>query len=140
MRSVDDCRVVPLRSIGGENGALTPVEGIDEVPFSVARVFYVYDVVGGAVRGGHAHKELQQFIVAIMGSVTILLDDGDSTRSVVLNRPHAGLYVPSTIWADLQDFAGGTVAVVLASLPYDEAEYIRDHDDYLEYRRGLQQA
>jgi dTDP-4-dehydrorhamnose 3,5-epimerase-like enzyme len=137
MTTVEDCKLVGLSRIEEPTGALTPVNAGDEVPFDVKRVFYVYDVVGGAVRGGHAHLELEQFMVTIIGSVTVVLDDGEATREVHLRRPYEGLYVPQHIWVDLRDFSGGAVAVVLASLPYDESEYIRDHDAFLRHRRTL---
>jgi dTDP-4-dehydrorhamnose 3,5-epimerase-like enzyme len=100
----------------------------------------VYDVVGGAVRGGHAHVELEQFVVAVMGSLTVLVDDGEERREVDLNRAYHGLYIPQHIWADLVNFSSGAVAVVLASLPYDEGEYIRDYDAFRSHRRALTAA
>jgi len=107
------------------------------VPFSVARVFYAYDVVGGAVRGGHAHKALEQFIVAVMGGFTVALWDGEQRRNVDLHRAYYGLYVPPLIWTDLVDFSSGAVSVVLASLEFDEADYLRDPEAFVAYRRGL---
>lgn len=140
MNTVEECALVELPRISAEHGALTPVEGGDVVPFPIARVFYVYDVVGGAERGGHAHRELHQFIVAIMGSVNVKVDDGARTRDVLLNRPYQGLHVPPHLWCDLQDFSGGAVVVVLASHRYEEADYIREHDDFLAFRRAAVSA
>jgi hypothetical protein len=136
--TVDDCRLVELPKVFRPEGSITAVEGEGaEVPFSIARVFYVYDVVGGAVRGGHAHKQLEQFIVATMGGFTVELWDGERRRDVELNRAYFGLYVPPPIWTDLVDFSSGAVSVVLTSLPFDEADYLRDRDEFLAYRRAL---
>jgi hypothetical protein len=134
---VDDCRLVELPMIHNPEGNITIVEGEgDLVPFPVARVFYAYDVVAGAVRGGHAHKALEQFIVAPMGGFTVNLWDGERRREVELNRASRGLYIPPLIWMDLVNFSSGAVSVVLASLPYDEADYLRDPDAFVAYRRG----
>jgi uncharacterized RmlC-like cupin family protein len=100
-------------------------------------VFYLYDVVGGAVRGGHAHKQLEQFIVAAMGGFTVVLWDGEREREVELNRAYAGLYVPPPIWTDLVNFSSGAVSVVLCSQHFDEADYIRDREQFATYRRSL---
>jgi WxcM-like, C-terminal len=136
--TVDDCRLVELPKVFRPEGSITAVEGEGaEVPFSIARVFYVYDVVGGAVRGGHAHKQLEQFIVATMGSFKVELWDGEQRRDVELNRAYFGLYVPPPIWTDLVDFSSGAVSVVLTSLPFDEADYLRDRDQFVAYRRAL---
>jgi dTDP-4-dehydrorhamnose 3,5-epimerase-like enzyme len=138
MTSVADCRLVDLPKIFMPEGSITPLEGAgDEVPFEIARVFYLYDIVGGAVRGGHAHRKLEQFIVAAMGGFTVSLWDGEQRRDVELNRAYQGLYVPPPIWTDLVNFSSGAVAVVLCSAVFDEADYIRDVDRFAEYRRQL---
>jgi len=129
--TVDDCTLVELPRISAPEGSITPVEGGSTIPFEIARVYYLYDVVGGASRGGHAHRELEQLFVAAMGGFTVVLDDGHEHREVHLNRAYVGLYVPRMIWRELVDFSSGGVCVVLASLPYDEADYIRDHDEFL---------
>lgn len=136
--SVDDCRLVELPKVTQPEGSITVVEGESELlPFPIARVFYAYDVVGGAVRGGHAHKELEQFLVATMGGFTVSLWDGERRREVDLHRAYYGLYVPPLIWTDLLDFSSGAVSLVMASLEYDEADYIRDPDAFVGYRREL---
>jgi hypothetical protein len=138
MTGVADCRLVELPKISFPEGSITPLEGAgDHVPFEIARVFYLYDVVGGAVRGGHAHKQLEQFIVAAMGGFTVSLWDGADRRNVELNRAYQGLYVPPAIWTDLVNFTSGAVSVVLCSAPFDEADYIRDIDEFAGYRRQL---
>jgi dTDP-4-dehydrorhamnose 3,5-epimerase-like enzyme len=135
---LDDCRLVELPRIFIPEGSITPLEGAsDVVPFEIARVFYLYDVVGGAVRGGHAHKELEQLIVAVMGGLTVSLWDGEERRDVELNRAYQGLYVPPPIWTDLVNFSSGAVSVVLASRHFEESDYIRDPDDFVAYRRQL---
>jgi dTDP-4-dehydrorhamnose 3,5-epimerase-like enzyme len=131
MTNVDDCRLMGLPRIDRPEGAITPVEGGATIPFEIARVYYIYDVVHGANRGGHAHRELQQVIVAVLGRLVVTVDDGASRRSIVLDRADQGLYVPRMIWRELDQFSSGAVCVVLASLPYDEADYIRDRHAFL---------
>lgn len=138
MTGVDDCRLIDLPQISFADGSITAVEGgAGEVPFEIERTFYLYDVVGGAVRGGHAHKKLEQFMVAVMGSFTVALWDGERQREVELNRAYHGLYVPPPIWTDLVNFSSGAVSVVLASHYYAEHDYIRDRDAFVAYRRAL---
>jgi hypothetical protein len=136
--SVDDCRLVELPKIFQPEGSITVAEGEGAVvPFSIARVFYVYDVVAGAVRGGHAHKALEQFIVATLGGFTVELWDGEREREVELRHAHQGLYVPPLIWTDLVHFTSGAISLVLASLPFDESDYLRDRDAFVAHRREL---
>lgn len=128
--SVDDCRLVELPVIHNPQGNLTFIEGEKHVPFDIARVYYLYDVPGGAKRGGHAHRELQQLLVAMSGSLEILIDDGVTRKGIRLNRSYIGLYMPSMIWRELVDFSSGSVCMVLASAPYEESDYIRDYDEF----------
>jgi dTDP-4-dehydrorhamnose 3,5-epimerase-like enzyme len=128
--SVDDCRLVELPVVHRPEGNLTFIEGGDHVPFEIARVYYLYDVPGGATRGGHAHRELQQLIVATSGSLEVVIDDGSSRKGIKLNRSFVGLYMPAMIWRELVDFSSGSVCMVLASDHYDEADYIRDYDEF----------
>jgi hypothetical protein len=138
MTTVEHARLLDLPKIFIPEGSITPLEGAGEVvPFEIARVYYIYDVVGGAVRGGHAHRQLEQFIVAAMGGFTVSLWDGVRRRDVELNRAYQGLYVPARIWTDLVNFSSGAVSVVLASHRFDEADYIRDRDAFAAYRREL---
>ena len=132
-----DARCIELPRIESESGLITRVQANVEIPFEIARVFFLYDIPAGAHRGGHAHGHLEQVIVATMGAITIELDDGTQRRTVELRQPHVGLYVPSMLWSKLADFASGSIAVVLASLPYDPDEYVRDPD---EYRRLVSRA
>lgn len=131
MPTVDDGRLLELPRIASESGSITPVQGQIEVPFDIARVFFLYDIPAGAHRGGHAHREVEQVIVAAMGAISVELDDGRDRRTVELRQPNVGLYVPRMLWSELIDFASGSIAVVLASAPYDEEEYVRDHGEYL---------
>jgi hypothetical protein len=134
--SVDDCRLVELPRVARREGSITPIEGGVDVPFPVARVYYLYDTPGGAARGGHAHRELEQLIVAVMGSFRVALRDGTGERVVELNRAYHGLYLPRMIWRELDSFSSGGICVVLASQPYEERDYIRGYDEYLQAKRN----
>jgi hypothetical protein len=134
MTSVDDCRLIDLPKIYRPEGNLTPVEGGDTIPFDIARVYYLYDVIGGAERGGHAHRQLQQLIVCVMGGFVVALDDGTDRREVQLNRGYQGLYVTTMIWREIIDFTSGAVCVVLASNLYSETDYIRDYQEFRQLR------
>lgn len=131
MTTVDDCKLIDLPKITARQGNITPVEGNKDIPFDIARVYYLYDVPGGATRGGHAHKELQQLIVSVMGAFDVILDDGQRKKTVRLDRAYYGLYMPRMIWRELENFSSGGICLVLASMPYDENDYIRGHDIFL---------
>jgi hypothetical protein len=124
------CRIVELPRIADARGNLTFIEGGTHVPFDVARVYYLYDVPGGEFRGGHAHRQLQQLIVAAAGSFDVIVDDGTRSERFFLNRSYYGLLVPRMIWRELDNFSSGSVCLVLASHPYDEADYYRDYDEF----------
>ena len=135
--SVFDCSVIELdRHHSQRKGDISVVENSITVPFDTKRVYYLYDVPGGVDRGGHAHKELKQLIVAASGCFTVELDDGSVKRSVVLNRPYQGLYVVPGIWRVLKDFSSGSVCLVLASEKYDPQDYIRDYDDFIDFKKA----
>lgn len=140
MTTVDDCRVLELPRIVRAEGTLTPIEGGKHVPFEIARVYYLYDVPGGSSRGGHAHKQLLQLMVAIMGSFDVVLDDGSTRRRVSLNRGYHGLYLPNLIWRELENFSSGAICVVLASQPYQESEYIREYSNFIQYKKSVAQT
>ena len=125
------CRLVDLPKISDPRGNLTFVEGGQHIPFDIQRVYYLYDVPGGAERGGHAHKGLQQLIIAMSGSFDVVLDDGRQKRRIHLNRSYTGLYVCPMIWRELDNFSSGSVCMVLASNRYDEDDYYRDYGQYL---------
>lgn len=135
--TVYDCTIIELdKHHSDRKGNISVVENSKDVPFDVKRTYYLYDVPGGESRGGHAHKELRQLIVAASGSFTVTLDDGHVKRTFNLNRPYQGLYVVPGIWRTLDDFSSGAVCLVLASERYDEADYIRDYDKFIEYKNG----
>ena len=129
--SVEQCTVLDLPKITDLRGNLTFVEGRNHIPFDIRRVYYLYDVPGGAERGGHAHKALHQLIIAIAGSFDIHLDDGVTKKTVHLNRSYHGLYVCPMIWREIDNFSSGAVCMVLASDYYDEADYYRNYQDFL---------
>ena len=127
---IELARVINLRKMSDPKGNLTPIEGGADIPFEIRRVYYTYDIPGGETRGGHAHVHLQQFIIAVSGSFDVVLDDGTRRASFFLNRSYYGLYVPPMVWRELANFSSGSVCLVLASDHYDEADYIRDYDDF----------
>ena len=136
MPSIVNCKIIDLPKISDPRGNLTFIEGGQHIPFDIQRVYYLYDVPGGAERGGHAHKDLQQLIIAMSGSFDVVLDDGSEKRRVHLNRSYNGLYVCPMIWRELDNFSSGSVCMVLASNKYDEADYYRDYGDFLNARRS----
>jgi len=134
LTSVNDCKIIDLRKISDPRGNLTVIEGNGDLPFDIKRVYYLYDVPGGESRGAHAHRELQQLIIAASGSFTITLDDGTKKKSFNLKRSYYGLLVVPGIWRDLDDFSSGSVLLCLASEHYDEKDYIRDYEEFLTYK------
>ena len=128
------CRVIDLPRITDPRGNLTFIEGDSQVPFAIARVYYLYDVPGGESRGGHAHRELEQLIIAAAGSFDVIVDNGDENARFHLNRSYHGLLVPRLTWRELGNFSSGSVCLVLASQPYEEDDYYRDYDDFLAAR------
>ena len=132
--SVSDCGIIELdRHHSQRKGDISVVENGKEVPFDVKRIYYLYDVPGGADRGGHAHKELYQLIVAASGAFTVVLDDGTNRKTFTLNRPYQGLLVKPGIWRTLTDFSSGSICMVLASEKYDEKDYIREYGEFEKY-------
>lgn len=129
--SIEKCQIIPLPKIVDERGNLSFVEGESHVPFQIQRVYYLYDVPSGAQRGGHAHKALQQLIIAISGSFDMMLDDGTQKKRVHLNRPDHGLFVCPMIWREMENFSSGAACLVLASNLYDESDYYRDYNEFL---------
>ena len=130
--------IIELPKIYDPRGNLTVAEQMKNVPFEVKRVYWTYDVPAGERRGGHAHKECVEFIIAVSGSFTVTLDDGKGNRKDFhLNHPWEGLLVPTGIWRTLEDFSSGAVCLVLASELFDEADYVYDYNDFLEYVRCL---
>lgn len=134
--SVHDCRIINLPKIGDPRGNLTFVEGGHHIPFQIARFYYLYDVPGGETRGGHAHKELEQFVIAMSGSFDVVVDDGTAKRTFTLNRSYYGLYMPRLVWRELENFSSGAVCAVLASARYIESDYLREYQVFLDFMRS----
>jgi dTDP-4-dehydrorhamnose 3,5-epimerase-like enzyme len=132
--TVPACRLLDFPVVQDDRGNLTFIEGGDHVPFDIRRVYYLYDVPGGATRAGHAHKELEQVLIAASGSFDVLVDDGMQRDRVTLNRSYFGLYIPNLVWREIVNFSSGAVCLVLASDHYDERDYFRTYD---EFRAGL---
>jgi dTDP-4-dehydrorhamnose 3,5-epimerase-like enzyme len=128
--ALERCCIIELPRVQNEKGNLTFVEENRHIPFQIKRVYYLYDVPGGEARGGHAHKQLQQFIIAASGSFDVVLDDSSSKERYHLNRSYYGLYIPPGMWRELDNFSSGSVCLVLASEYFDEQDYIRDYDDF----------
>ncbi len=128
---LNDCKLIDLPKISDPRGNLSFIEGGQHIPFDIQRVYYLYDVPGGSDRGGHAHKHLHQFIVAMSGSFDVVLNDGAEIKRFHLNRSYYGLYVCPMMWRDLDNFSSGAVCMVLASSHYDEADYIRDYSNFI---------
>jgi hypothetical protein len=128
---LEQCRVIEFPKIADHRGNLTFIEESRHVPFDVKRVFYVYDIPSGESRGAHAHKTLHQVLICLSGGLEVHLDDGVNRQTVHLNRPWLGLYIPPMTWASEGDFDSGTVYLVLTSDFYNEADYVRDYDEFL---------
>ena len=135
--ALSDCRIIDLPKISDPRGNLTFIEGGRHIPFKIKRVYYLYDVPGGAERGAHGHRRLQQFIVAMSGSFDVILDDGFATRTIHMNRSYYGLYVSPLMWRDITNVSSGAVLMVLASELYDESDYFRDYSQFLEVARSM---
>lgn len=133
---IDKCKIIELPRINEPRGNLTFVESKRHIPFAIQRVYYLYDVPGGAERGGHAHKALHQLIIAMSGSFDIHLDDGYSKKTVHMNRSYNGLYVCPMIWREIDNFSSGAVCMVLASDYYDELDYYREYDQFISHAQG----
>ncbi|WP_178987741.1 sugar 3,4-ketoisomerase [Winogradskyella schleiferi] len=130
MNTIDNVRILEIPKVHDERGFLAVIEK-DTIPFSIQRVYYLYDVPSDSYRGGHAHKEQQSVIIALSGSFEVTLDDGKTKKRIMLNKPNQGLYLPTGIWREIDDFSSGSVCLVLASTEYDESEYIRDYEGFI---------
>lgn len=130
--ALSDCRIIDLPKIPDARGNLTFVEGDKHIPFPIKRIFYLYDVPGGATRAGHALKTCHQFLIAISGAFDVVLDDGHEKKRYHLNRSYYGLHIPPKIWRELDNFSSGSVCLVLASEGYSENAYYREYEDFLQ--------
>ena len=128
--TVFDCSIIDMSKVHTESGNITVVENKSNIPFEVERVYYLYDVPGGEVRGGHAHYELEQYVIAASGSFDVILDDGKNKKKFTLNRPNLALHIVPGLWRELDNFSSGSITMVLASEVYDEKDYIRDYKEF----------
>ena len=135
--SVYDCSIIEMNKHHSDKGNLTVVENSKTIPFDVKRVYYLYDIPGGESRGAHAHRELKQLVIAASGSFDVVLDDGNVKRTITLNRPYQGLLIVPGIWRELINFSSGAVCLVLASHKYDEKDYIRDYENFKNYKEEI---
>jgi dTDP-4-dehydrorhamnose 3,5-epimerase-like enzyme len=131
---VGGCRIMTLPKIPDVRGNLSFIEGGKHVPFVIRRAYWIYDVPGGALRGGHAYHKLEEFIIAASGSFDVVVDDGRERQIVQLNRSYFGLYVPSMVWRQIENFSSNSVALILGSLPYSEDDYLRDYEAFARAR------
>lgn len=132
--TVDDCSIIDVSKIHNEAGNITVVENGNNIPFDVKRIYYLYDVPGGEARGGHAHYELEQFIFAASGSFDVILDDGENKKRVTLNRPNIAIHIVPGLWRELDNFSSGSISLVLASHKYDENDYLRDYNKFIDFK------
>ncbi len=130
MSKIQDCKIIAIPKIHDPRGNLSVIEK-QVIPFEMKRVYYLYDVPAGAERGGHSHKEQQEFLVALSGSFEVILNDGKEEKTVVLNKPYEGLLITNTIWRELRNFSSGSVCLVIASDVFEEEDYIRDFKDFI---------
>lgn len=133
--TVYDCSVIDVSKIHNEAGNITVVENGENIPFDVKRIYYLYDVPSGEARGGHAHYELEQFIIAASGSFDVIINDGKNKKRVTLNRPNLALHIVPGLWRELDNFSSGSICMVLASHTYDESDYIREYDLFLKEKK-----
>lgn len=132
--TIYDCMLLTLPKNHQLNGNLTSITNSKEVPFDIKRIYYLYDVPGGNSRGGHAHKDLYQIMIALSGSFTVTVDDGKLKRSFQLFQPYQGLLIPPGLWRDLDNFSSGSICMVLASEVYDENDYFREYEDFINFK------
>ena len=133
--TVFDCSIIHFPKIQNRAGNITPIQNNIEAPFAIKRVYYLYDVPGGESRGAHAHKELEQLIIAASGSFDVTIDDGNNKKTISLNRPNYGLHLKPGMWRELSNFSSGSICLVLASLLYAESDYIRDYEDFMVFKK-----
>ena len=128
---INNCKIIDLPKIADPRGNLTFIEGNSHVPFEIRRVFYLYDVPGGETRAGHSNRESEQFIIAISGSFNVIVDDGFEKKTFYLNRAYYGLYLPTMVWREIDNFSSGAVCLVLTSTAYSASDYIRDYGQFI---------
>ena len=129
--TISDCSVIDISKVHNDAGNITVLENGQNIPFDIKRVYYLYDIPGGEARGGHAHYELEQYIIAASGSFHVILDDGQNRKTFILNRPNHALHIVPGLWRELHNFSSGAICLVLASHKYDEVDYLRVYDEYI---------
>lgn len=134
--TIDDCRLITLPKFATNAGNITALNNNVDLPFSVERVYYMYDIPSGETRGGHSHKQLYQLVVAAMGSFDFIISDGKNSKRITLNRPDMGILIVPGIWREIENFSAGTVLLVMASEIFHENDYIRDYSEYINYKDG----
>lgn len=135
--TIDDCRIIELGKHHGATGNITVVENGKAIDFDIKRVFFIYDIPGGATRGAHAHKTLRELIIAASGSFEVQVYDGEREKTFLLNHPSKALYLPCGVWEELKNFSSGSIALVLASTPYNPNDYYRNLDEFLLHKNEL---
>lgn len=128
--TINDCKVLDITKVHDTRGNLSVIQG-DSIPFEMKRIYYLYDIPSGGRRGGHSHKDCQEFLIALSGSFDVIVNDGNEKKTVTLNKPNAGLLIPNGIWRELENFSSGSVCLVLASGLFEEDDYIREFDEYM---------
>jgi hypothetical protein len=131
---VFNCSVIDIGKVHNKSGSISVVENGNNIPFNVKRIYYLYDVPSSESRGGHAHYELEQYIIAASGSFDVIIDDGDNKRRISLNNPNQALHIVPGLWRELENFSSGSICMVLASEKYSEEDYIRDYDEFIKYK------
>ena len=134
MATIFNCDIIELKKIKNPVGSLTSVDDRESFPFDIKRVYYIYDVPGGSDRGGHAHKELEQYVVAVSGAFDILLDDGKNKKLVRLDRPYLALHIRKGIWRETRNFTSGSICMVIASQEYKQSDYIHRYEEFINYK------
>ena len=132
--TISDVKLLNLPKIEDPRGNLSFIEEMNHIPFKIERTYWIYDVPGGQVRGGHAFKKQQEFIVALSGSFDVVVDDGKEKKTCSLNRSYYGLYIPAGLWRQMENFSTNALAIVLSSTPFSESDYIREYSDFLKYK------
>lgn len=132
---VSDCALIDVSKVHNKAGNITVIENHSNIPFGVERIYYLYDIPGGEERGGHAHYDLEQYIIAASGSFDVVLDDGENRKTISLNRPNLALHIVPGLWRELENFSSGSICMVLASHKYDEKDYIRNYHEFLTLKK-----
>lgn len=134
MINIDSCKIIDLPKVEDMRGNLTFIEEFEHIPFKIERVYWIYDVPGGEIRGGHAFKEQKELIVSLTGSFDVVVDDGQNVFSYSMNRSYYGLFIPNQLWRHMQNFSTNSVAMVLSSTQFSENDYIRDYHDFIKFK------